>query len=70
MKNFFFILLLTKGIIFVEFNTFWINNEMNVMSFERFSKIFIAMIRDKLTTDPSCIIRENFLGKIYKLNQF
>lgn len=58
-----------KGIIFAEFDSFWFINEPNVMQFERLTKVFREMIRDKLINDPHAIIRENFLGKMNKVNQ-
>lgn len=54
-------------IIFVEFNAFWFANEPNIMDFERLTKIFKGLIAEKLVNDPHAIIRENFLGKNYKL---
>lgn len=61
---------MNEGIIFAEFDTFWFVNEPNVMQFERLTKIFKELIRDKLTNDPHAIIRENFLGKMIKVNQY
>lgn len=55
--------------IFSEFDSFWFTNEPHVMEFERLSKIFKSLIIEKLTNDPHTIIRENFLGKNYKINQ-
>lgn len=55
------------SIIFSEFDTFWFANEPNVMEFERLTKIFNKLITEKLKNDPHTIIRENFLGKSYKL---
>lgn len=55
--------------IFIEFDSFWFTNEPNVMDFERLSKIFQSLITEKLKNDPHSIIRENFLGKNYKISQ-
>jgi hypothetical protein len=55
--------------IFNEFDAFWFINEPNVMEFERLLRIFKSLIIERLKNDPHTIIRENFLGKNYKISQ-
>ena len=55
--------IISKGVIFAEFDQYWFVTESTVMSFERVSKIFFTNIANKLKHDPHTIIRESFMAK-------